>query len=172
MRPIQYCTFISFRATEKETFNTPRVADPRCFIPELETNVSHPGSQIRNFCTPDPSWKVVCNFTFFLLLMFSRAVSVLVKVKKIWDPESRIPDSGEKITRSWIHNTVANQDPGPGAFYPDFGSRGDVFWWDFKNPCSFIFLLIGLVPETIRNKKKVEFIFLPSLCTVGSGMKL
>jgi hypothetical protein len=32
----------------------------------------------------------------------------------------------------------------------------------FLNPCSFIFLLIKLVPETIRSEKKVGFIFHPS----------
>jgi hypothetical protein len=56
----------------------------------------------------------------------------------------------------------------------DPGSRGYwyVFWLDFlKNPCSFIFLLIKLVPETIRSKKKVGLIFHPSFYvgTVGSG---
>jgi hypothetical protein len=49
-------------------------------------------------------------------------------------------------------------------FFPDLGSRiqGVCFWRDFlKNPCSLIFLLIKLAPETIKSKKKVSFIFHP-----------
>jgi hypothetical protein len=44
----------------------------------------------------------------------------------------------------------------------DPGSKGYVFWRDFlKNPCSLIFLLKKLAPETIKSKKKVGFIFHP-----------
>jgi hypothetical protein len=66
-----------------------------------------------------------------------------------------------------------DQDPGSGAFlppgpgiriqdefFPDPGSKGYVFWWDFlKNPCSLIFLLIKLAPETIKSKKKKLVLF-------------
>jgi hypothetical protein len=63
-------------------------------------------------------------------------------------------------------------DPGAGAFLslgsgpgmnffriPDLGSRGYVFGEIFLR---ILFLLIKLVPETIRSKKKVGFIFHPS----------
>jgi hypothetical protein len=43
-----------------------------------------------------------------------------------------------------------------------------------KNSCSFNFLLIRLAPQTISSKRKVGFIFNPTVyvhCTVGSGMK-
>jgi hypothetical protein len=69
--------------------------------------------------------------------------------------------------------SVADSDPGSGPFYsldlisgmnfsripnPVEMFFGEIF---FKNPCSLIFLLIKLVPETIRSKKKVGFIFHP-----------
>jgi hypothetical protein len=40
---------------------------------------------------------------------------------------------------------------------------GEIFLNYLKNPCSFLFLLIRLAPETIRSKKKVRFIFNPSV---------
>jgi hypothetical protein len=51
-------------------------------------------------------------------------------------------------------------DPGSGMnFFRIPDPEGMFFWRDFlKNPCSFIFLLIKLVPETIRSKKKVGLI--------------
>jgi hypothetical protein len=55
-------------------------------------------------------------------------------------------------------NSFAGPDPGSGAFLPP----GEIFLNYLKNPCSFIFLLIRLAPETIRSKKKVGFIFHPS----------
>jgi hypothetical protein len=85
-------------------------------------------------------------------------------------------------------------DPGSGAFLPP-GSRIRIREEFFPDPISRIqdlrsriqrmmffgeiflrilvlFLLIKLVPETIRSKKKVGFIFHPSfLCTVGSGIQ-
>jgi hypothetical protein len=38
---------------------------------------------------------------------------------------------------------------------------GEIFLNYLKNPCSFLFLLILLAPETIRSKKKVGYIFHP-----------
>jgi hypothetical protein len=48
---------------------------------------------------------------------------------------------------------------------------GEIFLNYLKNPCSFIYLLIRLAPETIRSKKKVGFIFHPSFITVGSRIR-
>jgi hypothetical protein len=51
---------------------------------------------------------------------------------------------------------------------------GEIFLNYLKNPCSFIFSLIRLAPETIRSKKKFRFTFHPSFYVQygpGSGMK-
>jgi hypothetical protein len=49
-------------------------------------------------------------------------------------------------------------------FFPDPGSKGYVFWWDFlRNLCSLIFLLpvIKLAPETKKARKKFVLFFIP-----------
>jgi hypothetical protein len=71
--------------------------------------------------------------------------------------------------------------PGSGIgyeFFPDPGSQipdpeGMFFGEILNNPCSYIFLLTKLVPQTKRSKKKVGFIFHPSFyvySSVRSGM--
>jgi hypothetical protein len=54
----------------------------------------------------------------------------------------------------------------------DPGSGYRLFFGVFFLRILVLFLLIKLVPETIRSKKKVRFIFHPSSTgTVGSGIR-
>jgi hypothetical protein len=74
------------------------------------------------------------------------------------------------------------RDPGSGAFlppgsgiqiwdefFPDLGSQGFVFWWDFlKNPCSFCFTNKTCSWNYKKQEKCFSSLF---LCTVGSGIR-
>jgi hypothetical protein len=110
-----------------------------------------------------------------------------LNLNKVHHCNSRYESIFKFKKKNIIATSVADPDPvlfypldpgsGSGMYFfriPGLGSRGYrmFFLCDFlKNPCSFIFLLIKHVSETIRSKKKVGFIFHPSLCTVGSGIR-
>jgi hypothetical protein len=111
------------------------------------------GSGIRCFFTPrirdpDPGWS---NGRIRIRDKTSRIRNTAVYLPRILGTSFASgaflpPGSGMNFFRTW--------DP-EGMFF------GEIFFNYLKNPCSFIFLLIRLVPETTRSKKKVGFNFHP-----------